>query len=147
MFFVLSKVAWYLVQPLVVVLLAIAVGLLAVAFRFTRTGLALAGIGFAVLALASLTPAGLLMMNVLEERVPRPELPERIAGIVVLGGAFDTRIARTRNEPELNDAADRITAALALSAPLLAARFSPALGPPSARLPFAELVQRARRRA
>lgn len=115
MFFVLSKVAWYLVQPLVVVLLAIAVGLLAVAFRFTRTGLALAGIGFAVLALASLTPAGLLMMNVLEERVPRPELPERIAGIVVLGGAFDTRIARTRNEPELNDAADRITAALALS--------------------------------
>lgn len=115
MFFVLSKVAWYLVQPLVVVLLAIAFGLFAVAFRFTRTGLVVAGTGFALLAAASLTPAGLLMMNVLEERIPRAELPAEIAGIVVLGGSFDTRIARTRGEPELNDAADRITAALALA--------------------------------
>ena len=33
-----------------------------------------------------------------------------MTGIVVLGGAFDTRVARTRDEPELNEAADRMTA-------------------------------------
>lgn len=118
MFFILSKVVWYLVQPLVIVMLFLAVGLLACAFRFVRTGIAVAGIGLTLLVVASITPAGLLMMNVLEERIPPipPEqLPAQVAGIVVLGGAIDTRIARTRQIPELNDAADRITAAVALS--------------------------------
>ncbi|WP_185982482.1 YdcF family protein [Aureimonas mangrovi] len=115
MFFVLSKVGWYLVQPLVVVLLLLALGLFAVAVRRLRTGLALGGLSFAILAVVALSPLGLLMMSALEERIPRPDLPAEIAGIVVLGGSFDTRIARTRGEPELNDAADRVTAALALA--------------------------------
>lgn len=55
------------------------------------------------------------MTAYLENRFPQPELPDRIAGIVVLGGAFDTRVARTRGEPELNEAGDRVTAALALA--------------------------------
>lgn len=115
MFFVASKVVWYLVQPLVVVLVLLAAGLLALAFHHVRSGVVLTGLAFALLALVSLSPLGLLMMSVLEERIPRAELPEEVAGIVVLGGAFDTRIARTREEPEMNDAADRVTAAVALS--------------------------------
>ncbi|WAP67286.1 YdcF family protein [Jiella pelagia] len=55
------------------------------------------------------------MTAALEDRFPRPELPEMVAGIVVLGGAFDTRIARTRGQAEFNEAADRVTEALILS--------------------------------
>ncbi len=55
------------------------------------------------------------MTAFLEDRFAQPELPEQITGIVVLGGSFDTRVARTRGEPELNEAADRVTAALALA--------------------------------
>ena len=55
------------------------------------------------------------MMASLEDRFPRPEMPETVAGIVVLGGAFDTRIARTRGRSEFNEAADRATEALILA--------------------------------
>lgn len=73
--------------------------------------------GFALLALVlcSLTPLGLAMTAYLENRFPRPDLPERVDGIVVLGGAFDTRVARTRGIIEFNEAADRATEALILA--------------------------------
>ncbi len=115
MFFVLSKLLWFLVQPLVVILLILAAGLLASAFSFTRLGLALSGCALAMLAIVILSPLGLLMMGALENRVPRPELPQNVAGIIVLGGSIDTRIARTREEPEMNDAGDRLTATMALA--------------------------------
>lgn len=115
MFFVLSKVFWFLVQPLALILLALAAGFLALALNFTRTGLGLAGFSLLALAVVSLSPLGLLMMSVLENRIPRPDLPQNVAGIIVLGGAIDTRISGTRDEAELNHAADRLTSALALS--------------------------------
>ena len=115
MFFLLSKVAWYLVQPLVLVLLISGAGLLGFAFKAPRFGLWLLGLAALALAVISLSPLGLLMMSVLENRFPKPELPPKVAGIVVLGGAFDTIITHTRHVPELNEAADRVTAALALA--------------------------------
>lgn len=98
-----------------IVLLLIGFGLAAFGLRLPRVGFALAGSGFALFVVLALSPLGLLMMNVLEERFPKPRLPAEIAGIIVLGGSFDTVIARTRREPELNEAADRITATMALS--------------------------------
>lgn len=115
MFFALSKIGWYLVQPLVVILLILAAGLLFWFLRMPRAGGSLVLVGTIALFVISITPLGLVMMGALENRFPRPELPERIAGIVVLGGSFDTKIARTRGIPELNEAADRVTTALALA--------------------------------
>ncbi|ORE98080.1 YdcF family protein [Aurantimonas sp. 22II-16-19i] len=83
--------------------------------RWKRSGLTLVALALASLAVVSLSPLGLLMMASLEDRFPRPDLPEKIAGIVVLGGAFDTRIARTRGRSEFNEAADRATEALILA--------------------------------
>lgn len=115
MFFAVSKIGWYLVQPLVVVLLLIGAGLVFWLFKMPRSGTALVMIGFVATLVMSVTPLGVVMMSVLENRFPKPTLPERIAGIVVLGGSFDTKIARTRHVPELNEAADRITTALVLA--------------------------------
>ncbi|WP_332873851.1 YdcF family protein [Aurantimonas marina] len=97
------------------ILLLGAIGLLAWRLRYRRIAATLYSLAAIALAVSSLTPAGLLMTAFLENRFPRPELPDEIAGIVVLGGAFDTRVARTRGEPELNEAADRVTASLALA--------------------------------
>ncbi|WP_019995167.1 YdcF family protein [Aureimonas ureilytica] len=115
MFFALSKIGWYLVQPLVGILLLFAAGLVCLLLKLPKTGFGLLAVAFLVLAVVSLSPLGLMMLAPLENRFPKPALPERVAGIVVLGGSFDTRVARTRGEPELNDAADRITTALALA--------------------------------
>ena len=104
-----------MLQPLVAILLLALLGVLAWRLRFRRIGAAIAALSLVVLAVCSLTPAGLLMTAYLEDRFPRPELPEHVTGIVVLGGSFDTRVARTRGEPELNEAADRVTEAMALA--------------------------------
>ncbi|MEX6507479.1 YdcF family protein [Jiella sp. M17.18] len=80
--------------------------------RFGTLLLALAGL---YLIVCSLTPLGLAMTAALENRFPQPVLPDKVAGIVVLGGSFDTRVSRTRHAPEVNEAADRVTAAMALA--------------------------------
>ncbi len=115
MFFAASKILWYLVQPLVFILLIGAGGILAFLLRMPRLGLGLVGTSLVVLAVVSLSPLGLLMLSVLENRFPKPALPQEVTGIVVLGGSFDTRVGRTRGELELNDAADRITTTMALA--------------------------------
>ena len=115
MFFIVSKVGWYLVQPLVVLLLGQVLGIVLLLLRFPKSGLGLMTATTALFAVICLSPLGLVMMSLLENRFPKPTLPERVSGIVVLGGSFDTIIARTRDEPELNDAADRVTGAVALA--------------------------------
>ena len=115
LFFILAKIGWFVLQPLVAILLLALLGVLAWRFRFRRIGATIAALSFVVLVVCSLTPAGLLMTALLEDRFPQPQLPAAVTGIVVLGGSFDTRVARTRGEPELNEAADRVTGALALA--------------------------------
>ncbi|MCB8840443.1 YdcF family protein [Aurantimonas sp. VKM B-3413] len=115
MFFYLAKIGWFVLQPLVAVMVLALAALLARRLRLRRIGTAFLALSALLLVICSLSPLGLLMMAALEDRIPRPDLPENVAGIVVLGGALDTRVARTRGEPELNEAADRMTAAMALS--------------------------------
>ncbi|GGD39183.1 YdcF family protein [Aureimonas glaciei] len=115
MFFVVSKLAWFLLQPLVITALLLALGIFLGALGLRRLGAGLSLLALAILLVVSASPVGLLMTAALENRFPPPELPARITGIVVLGGALDTRVARTRGGVELNEAADRMTAATALA--------------------------------
>lgn len=115
MFFLLSKIAWFALQPLVFITLLFGLGILCRALRYRRTAAFIRGTAFLLLIVAVLTPLGALMTGALENRFPRPALPARVAGIVVLGGSFDTLVAASRGEVELNEAADRITAGMALA--------------------------------
>lgn len=115
MFFVLSKIAWFVIQPLVAIALPAILGLLLAAFGLRGLSVALLAFSGAAYAVIMFSPAGLLMVGALEDRFPRTELPADVTGIIVLGGSFDTQVARTRGDPEISDAGDRITGALALS--------------------------------
>lgn len=115
MFFAVSKVAWFLIQPLVAVMVLGGIGLVLRLLRFRRMGTAIMSLAAVVLVIVSLSPLGLVMTAELENRFPPPVLPEKVDGIVVLGGSFDTRVAKTRGEPELNEAGDRITVAMGLA--------------------------------
>ncbi|BDA84728.1 hypothetical protein Sa4125_22700 [Aureimonas sp. SA4125] len=115
MFFIVSKLAWLVLQPLVVMAGLLALGLVLGFFGLRRLAAGVTLLVLVLLLVVSVSPLGLLMTAALENRFPRPELPARITGIVVLGGALDTRVARTRGEVELNEAADRMTAATALA--------------------------------
>ncbi len=71
-----------------------------------------AGVGALVVLLL---PAAPLALAPLEDRFPQPSLPAHIDGMVVLGGAVDVNVSRARGQPAVNDAAERIVAAAALS--------------------------------
>ncbi|MBZ9966990.1 YdcF family protein, partial [Mesorhizobium sp. BR1-1-2] len=73
------------------------------------------GLAFLILALSAWTSLGAMMLDPLEERFPRPPLPQKVDGIVVLGGGFEGAINLARGGYELNSGGDRMveTAVLA----------------------------------
>jgi uncharacterized SAM-binding protein YcdF (DUF218 family) len=108
MFFYLSKVFWFFIQPLNLTIFLLLAGLIAAMIgrrRFAATGSVLA---FLILALSAWTSLGATMLNPLEERFPRPPLPEKVDGIVVLGGGFEGAINLARGGYELNAGGDRM---------------------------------------
>ena len=116
MFFLASKIFWMVANPLsLATILALATVLLVLS-GWRRLAATAGGLGFLILAISGWTTAGALMLHPLEERFQRPAtLPERIDGIVVLGGGFEGGINRVRGGYELNASGDRFVEAAALA--------------------------------
>jgi len=114
--FIFGKLLWAIVQPGNLLLLCLLAGALLLLVSRGRRGkvlIALAALGFLVLAV---TPIGPAMLLALEERFPRPSaLPEKIDGILVLGGAVDPGISRFLGETTFNSSVGRVLAAVALA--------------------------------
>ncbi len=113
--FYLSKAFWFLVQPLnlALFLLGFAVFVGWFGWRKTRGFFALAA--FLILALSAWTSLGALMLNPLEERFQRPASPDKVAGIIVLGGGFEGAINQARGGFEINSGGDRFLEAAVLA--------------------------------
>ena len=108
MFFYLSKIFWFFIQPLNLTIFLLLAGLIAAMIgrrRLAATGSVLA---FLVLALSAWTSLGAMMLNPLEQRFARPPLPEKVDGIVVLGGGLEGVINLARGGYELNAGGDRM---------------------------------------
>jgi uncharacterized SAM-binding protein YcdF (DUF218 family) len=115
MFFILSKIFEFLATP---VNLAIFIGALGVCLSITRyrkAGCALSGAGVVLLLILGFSPLPALIATPLETRFPAP--PENAPapdGIVVLGGSVDENLSGRLNRVTLADAAERLTAPIAL---------------------------------
>jgi len=83
---------------------------LSLVVRPTRTARSCAAICILFLAVCSWTPFGTWLISPLEERFPRQPLPDKITGIIVLGGAFDVRESDSHDMVALNYRAERMTA-------------------------------------
>lgn len=119
MFFVISKVFWFVAQPVNMTLLLVAAGLVASARAWRRSGYALVTAAALLLGLSVWSSLGANLLAPLEDRFARPEVvPENIAGIVVLGGGLEGSINRARGGYELNSSGDRF-----IEAAILARRF------------------------
>jgi uncharacterized SAM-binding protein YcdF (DUF218 family) len=117
MSFVLSKILETMTQPgTLLLLLSVAGAALTLRRRGSRWGSRLLIAGIGGLAVCALLPVGTWMLRPLEDRFPSPEpLPERIDGIISLGGAIDLDASADRGAPVLNAAAGRMTAFVALA--------------------------------
>jgi uncharacterized SAM-binding protein YcdF (DUF218 family) len=116
MFFFVSKIFWYLVEPinflLIVALLGVALGF----GRFARLGRFLTAAAVILLAIAAFSPLGGLALRPLEDRFPIPGADlSAPTGIIVLGGALDEEITLARKSPALLAAASRLTGGFVLA--------------------------------
>ena len=115
MTFIFGKLVWAVTQPGNLLLLCLLAGVFLL-LRGRRRGellVVVAAIGLLLLAVAPIGPA---MMLALEQRFPRPPmLPDRIDGILVLGGAVEPRISLAYGETVFNGSIARVLAGVALA--------------------------------
>jgi uncharacterized SAM-binding protein YcdF (DUF218 family) len=114
--FIFGKLVWAVVQPGNLLLLFLLAGVLILLLSRGRRGkvlVALSALGFALFAIAPVGPA---MLLALEQRLPRPAvLPERVDGILVLGGAVEPSLSLSYGETVFNSAVARVLAGIALA--------------------------------
>lgn len=109
MFFILSKVLGFLAAPSNALVIVGCLGILATALGARNSGAALMAMSILGIAVLGLSPAANWLLIPLEERFPRAAPDPAPAGIVVLGGSFDTVVAGSRQEIALTEAAERLT--------------------------------------
>ncbi len=120
MFFYLSKFIWFFLQPSNAVLFLLMGGITLLWSRWARKGHWMVLAGGVILAVGGLSPLGHALILPLENRFDRSQLeagPPPV-GILILGGAQDMSITRSRGAVAINEAGDRL-----VEAALLAKRF------------------------
>jgi uncharacterized SAM-binding protein YcdF (DUF218 family) len=115
-FFSLSKILWTLIEPSNALAIALVVATALLVFGRRRMALRLMIVIVAGLGAVTLLPLPSLLVWPLEQRFARPDpLPPAVDGIIVLGGAQNTRMTREYGTPALNSAANTMTSFLWLA--------------------------------
>jgi uncharacterized SAM-binding protein YcdF (DUF218 family) len=152
-FFVLSKLAHILIEPLNWLMILIVFALLFLLLRKNHLVRRVLGITLCLGFFIGYMPTSQLAMRVLEDSVPQtpltPEVLNQIGGILILGGAIEGGlIARDRGEISIGSAAERVTKAFQLlrqhpELPFIASGYSGRLLPqgPSEADAFKQLLQ------
>lgn len=112
MFFVASKLFWFVAEPgnFLVLLLASGIALHA-GNRHRRLGLGIAGAAAAAFLLILALPVGSWLVKPLEDRFPHSAWPDHVDGILVLGGGASPGILAQRGMPLSLTSAARVLAA------------------------------------
>lgn len=117
MFFYMSKLIWFFIQPSNLLLILFISGLIFYSKGWRKTAIRVLSLSVALFALAGLSPLNHMMMLTLEEQHVKPRMEEldSPAGFIVLGGMIDTLVSGARREMTLNHAAERLTEAARLA--------------------------------
>jgi uncharacterized SAM-binding protein YcdF (DUF218 family) len=110
-----TEALWAVLQPSTLLVLWVASSLLATWLRWVALAATLLTAFLVAVAAVVLLPVGEWLGAPLEARVPAVPLPDRVDGVVVLGGAVDWRVTRERRQLSLNAAGERVAAAAALA--------------------------------
>jgi uncharacterized SAM-binding protein YcdF (DUF218 family) len=116
MFFILSKLVWFVAAPVNFLVLLSLLGLCLWLLGSTQVGRSLTATGIILLAAGCFSPLGPALMRPLEDRFPLPpqDFPAP-TGIIVLGGALNEEMTQARGEPTLIEGAERLTKGVELA--------------------------------
>lgn len=110
-----KHVAFFVLPSNILMLLGLA-GAALLLTRFGRAGRIVAVGSLVLLAIAGFSPLSNALLGVLEDRFPPWDASRGDpAGVIVLGGAITPDVSAARRETALNEAAERVTAVVALA--------------------------------
>ncbi len=117
MFFYLSKVVWFILQPSSVVLIILLIGTAMLWSRWARMGRRVVLLAGILLVVIGVSPAGHALILPLEERFARADVTSGppIDGIIVLGGTQNMSVSGSRDAIALNESGERLVEAAALA--------------------------------
>ena len=111
MFYFVSKIVWFFLTPSNALVTFTLTGLWLMRTRRAVLGGRLAAAGAIGLLVAGLSPLGNALIWPLEERFPSyRDDGTPVAGVVVLGGTFDSEVTNGRGQMALNETGERIVA-------------------------------------
>ena len=111
MFYFVSKIVWFFLTPSNALLTLALVGVALAWTRYATLGWRLTAGALVALLAAGLLPVGNVLMLPLEDRFPAfVDDGAPIAGVVVLGGTFDTEATNVHGQMALNETGERIVA-------------------------------------
>ncbi len=108
LFFYMSKIAWALLSPANLLFLFLLAGIVLLFLDRTRLARIMLATGVVLVTIATFVPLGDWLAIPLENRFDtNPELPKRVDGIIMLGGAADPLGSYIWDQAELGDAVER----------------------------------------
>ncbi|QFY61934.1 YdcF family protein [Rhizobium grahamii] len=113
--FLFSKLVWVFGQPMSLAFLFVALALITGLFRWRATSLASSTLAALILFVTLYTTVGNYLLQNLEDRFPKPQDPDSLQCMIVLGGAFENEVNTARHGIELNAGGDRFIEALRLA--------------------------------
>ena len=116
LFFIASKLIWAVISPDSLIVLLGVLAWLALAFGWQKLSRHLLALCALLLILIGFLPVGEWLIAPLENRfVTNAALPQRVDGIIVLGGALSPVQSNAWGQAELGGAAERLTSFLYLA--------------------------------
>jgi len=116
MFFTVSKIFWFIAEPLSFLAILGVLGVVLGFTRFAKAGRAMTVGAVLALAIVFFTPLGAVLLRPLEDRFPPPPADAPApAGIIVLGGALDELKSEARGQPILTGDGGRLTMGVELA--------------------------------
>lgn len=114
--FIIAKIFWLLVAPANLIGMCLFLTVVSRLCRWWRGEDLFLASAFLLLLTFGIMPVGPSLLAGLESRYQRPtELPTKIAGVIVLGGAFDTYLSGIHGVTVLNDGVERVLDGVALA--------------------------------
>ena len=116
MFFYLSKILWFLANPGNILLMLLVAGVALLWTRWHRAGRKVLVFCALAAVFIAAVPVGKGLMMSLENRFPvNQQLPEKIDGIIALGGVVNQVVTQARGQMSFGGSVERLTELAALS--------------------------------
>jgi uncharacterized SAM-binding protein YcdF (DUF218 family) len=113
--FLFSKLVWVFGQPLSLAFLFVLLAVISGLIRWRGISLLSSVLAGMILFVTLYTTVGNYMLQGLEDRFPKPQDPQSLECMIVLGGAFENEVNTTRHGIEFNAGGDRFIEALRLA--------------------------------